>query len=214
MGTPSRRAFLALSAGILCVLQGRGAAFASLRSDWFGLSASARINFSNARNLCLFLNNKDAFGLAGLMTMRPVEGELGRYPGASLLLFPFKQKNLSPERQAFLPGPDAARPIIPAVAMDTRGLPPDEYFCHYVLKAPREGFIGFELGTPSASGTDKWPWHSNVQVGNDTVGFRWTSSNLNHPWFAGSRWIPDNEHGEAWRDRIIARVRWAATLAS
>ena len=214
MDTPSRRAFLALSAGTLCVLQGRGAAFASLGSDWFGLSASARINFSNALNLRVFLNNKDLFGLAGLMTMRPVEGELVRYPDASLLLLPFKQKVSSPQTQAFLPGPDAASPTIPAVVMDTLGLSPDEYFCHYVLKAPRESFIGFELGAPLANGTDKWPWHSNVQVGNDTVGFRWTSSNLNHPWFAGSRWIPDNDHGNAWRSLIIDGVRRAAAMFS
>jgi hypothetical protein len=214
MDTPSRRAFLAISAGTLCAFHGWRATFASAQSDWLGLSASARLNLANALNLRLFFNNKDAFGLAGLMTIRQVEGELGRYPDASLLLFPFKRKNSRPETQAFLPGPDAARPIIPTIAMDTQGLPPDEYFCHYLLKAPREGFIGFELGTPLASGTDKWPWHSNVQVGNDTVGIRWTSSNLNHPWFAGSRWIPDNEHGEPWRARIIAGVRRVATLAS
>lgn len=212
MDTPSRRTFLAISAGTLCVFHGQRAAFASARSDWLSLSASARLNLANVLNLRLFFNNKDAFGLAGLMTVRQVEGELGRYPDASLLLFPFKQKNSSAETQAFLPGPDAASPIIPTAAMDTQGLPPDEYFCHYVLKAPPENFIGFELGTPLPSSTDKWPWQSNVQIGNDTVVFRWTSSNLNHPWFAGSRWIPDNEHGEVWRARIIAGVRRAATL--
>jgi len=82
-----------------------------------------------------------------------------------------------------------------------------------VLNAPRESFIGFELGAPLPRGTGHGPWHNNIKIGSDTVGAHWTSSNLNHPWFAGSRWIPDNDHGNFWRGRIVEGVRRAATIA-
>jgi hypothetical protein len=83
-----------------------------------------------------------------------------------------------------------------------------------VLKAPWESFISCALDMPIAHEIGVWPWHSNVAIGHETVGFRWTSSNLNHPWFEGSHWIPDDDNGAAWRARIIDGVRQAATIAS
>jgi hypothetical protein len=214
MGDPTRRAFLSISAAGLCALVCDGTAFASLRPDAVPSSRGARRELANALNLRLFLAGKDAFGLAGVMTMRQVEGELGTYPAAVLFLFPFKHNAATVDAPAFLPGSTAGSPLIETVTMPASGLSQDEYFCHFVLKAPWSNFIGFTVGAAIRHGMDKWPWQSNVVIGNDTVGFRWTSSNLNHPWFKGSRWIPDNENGLAWRARIIDGVRRAATLAS
>ena len=98
--------------------------------------------------------------------------------------------------------------------MTTLGLPPDEFFCHYVLKAPWQSFISCTLDMPIAREIGAWPWHSNVEIGGATIGIRWTSSNLNHPWFAGSRWIPESDDGQIWRARIIDGVRRAAALTS
>lgn len=214
MGRPNRRSFLAISAASVGVLPGMGPAFASTGPALIGWPHPASFELSNALNLRLFLRDRTVVGLAGLMSMEPAEGAFERYPAATLLLFPFKRHADGLAQPAFLPGRGGTDRPIATVAMTTLGLPPDEFFCHYVLNAPRQSFIGFELGTAISRGADKRPWHNNIALGDDTVAVHWTSSNLNHPWFAGSRWIPDDEHGEVWRARIIAGVRWAATLAS
>jgi hypothetical protein len=209
----NRRSFLAISAASVGLLPGMGTAFAST-GPVIARSHFAPFELSNALNLRIFLRDRTAVGLAGLMSMEPAEGRLERYPAATLLLFPFSRHADGPARPAFLPGRGGPDRPITTMAMTTLGLPPDEFFCHYVLSAPRQSFIGFELDTAISRGAEIQPWHNNIELGDDTVAVRWTSSNLNHPWFAGSRWIPDNEHGEPWRARIIAGVCRAATLAS
>ena len=136
METSSRRAFLAFSAGGMCAVYGSNAALAALRVSTFGTYGSARIGFANALNFRLFAQNRETLGLTAVMAIRPVDGELGSYRAGSLFLFPF---NRGPDRAgepAFLPGPDVKTPLIKAVPMTTLGLPPDEFFCHYVLQAP------------------------------------------------------------------------------
>jgi hypothetical protein len=214
MGEPTRRAFLSISAAGLYALVCDRTAMASLQPDPSRWSSRARRELANALNLQLFLEYKDAFGLVGVMTMRPVTSELGRYPTAALFLFPFKLNASTEEAPAFLPGFAATSPLLETVTIPASGLSPDEHFCHFVLKAPWRNFIGFTVGAAIGHGMDRWPWHNNVVIGKDIVGFRWTSSNLNHPWFKGSRWIPNNDNGVAWRARIIDGVRRAATLAS
>jgi hypothetical protein len=174
---------------------------------------AAHVEVSNALNLRLFLKNTDAVGLAGVMSMRAVEGEFGKYSAATLVLFPFKRKAPAADMPAFLPGASAADPPRAAVAMTSLGFSPDEFLCRYVLKAALENFIGFELGARFAPGFNNRPWRSNIAVGNAVVGARWSSANLNHRWFAGSHWIPDNDHGEAWRGRIVDGLRRAAAIA-
>jgi len=212
MGGPDRRTFLSISAAGLCMLGCSGSAVASLLPDAVALSNRSRREIANALNLRLFLKNKDAFGLAGVMTVHPVESEPNRYPAAALFLFPFKQNASSADASAFLPGSTPASPLLETVVMPASGLSPEEYLCHFVLKAPWQNFIGFTVGAVIGHGMEKWPWHTNVAIGHANVGFRWTSSNLNHPWFAGSRWIPDNEQGKAWRAQVIEGVRRAATI--
>jgi len=203
-----------MSAAAVGVLPASRTAFASVNPELMAWPHVTPFDLSNALNLRLFLQNKDAVGLAGLMSMEPAEGRFGRYPTATLLLFPFKRYADGPTGRAFLPGQGLLDGPVATVAMTTLGLPPDEFFCHYVLGAPRRSFIGIELGAAIARGADKWPWHNNVDLGDDKVAVHWVSSNLNHPWFEGSRWIPDNEHGEVWRARISGGVRRAAILLS
>ncbi len=174
---------------------------------------SAHVEVSNALNLRLFLKNPDAVGLAGVMSMRAVEGPFGKYSAATLVLFPFKRTASSADMPAFLPGAGATDPPQATVAMTSHGFSPDEYFCRYVLKTPLEDFIGFELGARFAPGFDNRPWRSNIALGDAVVGARWSSANLNDRWFAGSRWIPDNDHGKAWRGRIVDGLRRAAAIA-
>lgn len=209
MNTPSRREFLAISVGSFCAVDSAGAAQVAFQ---VGTPVSARIIRANALNFQLFVQNRSTLGLTAIMAMRPVDGKLGSYPAGSMLLFPFNRDAASASERAFLPGSSASTPLIASVPMMTLGLPPDEYFCHYVLKAPWQSFISCTLDQPIAREIGVWPWHSNVLIGHETVGIRWTSSNLNGPWFAGSRWIPESDEGNVLRTRIIDGVHRAAAM--
>jgi hypothetical protein len=212
METPSRRAFLAASAGGFGVIHSANIALAALQIGSIDSPVSLRIGLANALNFRLFTQNRETLGLTALMAMRPVEGKLASYPTGSLLLFPYTHDASGAYGPAFLPGPDAARPLIKTAPMTTLGLPPDEFFCHYVLNVPWQSFISCTLDAPVAREIGTWPWHNDAEIGSTTIGIRWTSSNLNHPWFAGSRWIPENDDGQVWRERIIDGVRRAAAI--
>ena len=214
MQTSTRRAFLATSAGGFCAIHSASTAFAALQIGSIESAVSPRISLANALNFRLFAKSSGTLGLSAVMAMQPVDGKLGSYSAGSLLLFPFNQDATSARELAHLPGPDAASPLIKTLPMTTLGLPPDEFFCHYVLQAPWQSFISCTLDAPVAREIGAWPWHSNVEIGGAIIGVRWTSSNLNHPWFAGSRWIPENDDGQIWRARIINGVRRAAAMTS
>ena len=211
----SRRTFFGVSVIGLAALHSEGKALAALQSDAAGLPHRMNVDGSNASNLKLFLQNKETLGLIGVVSMTPVQGKLGRYASATMFLFPFKRRASDADVHAVLPGCSAARPPIPTVAMTPGGLPPDEYFCNYVLEAPWQRFISFSVDAPFARGAEKRPWHTNVDnIGDGSVGIGWTSSNLNHLWFAGSRWIPadDGGNGRYWRTRIIDGLRQASAM--
>ena len=212
MKTPNRRAFLTISASLCAVPHGSPAA-AALRLANSGIPLRARTTVANGLNYRLFASNREMFGLTAVMSMRPIDGKLGSYPTESLFLFPFKRDAAGANALAFLPSNDAGNPLIKTVPMTTHGLPPDEFFCHYVLLAPWRGFISCALDMPIPREIGKWPWYSNVAVGQEIIGIHWTSSNFNDPWFAGSRWIPENDAGKIWRARIIDGIRRAAAMA-
>jgi hypothetical protein len=214
MEAPSRRGFLATSAGGYCAIYSGNTALAALQIGSIESPVSLRISLANALNFRLFAQNRSTLGLTAVMAMRPVDGRLGSYPASSLFLFPFNRDATSARELAHLPGPEAASPLIKTAAMTTHGLPPDEFFCHYVLKAPWQSFISCTLDAPVVRDIGTSPWHGNVEIGGTTIGIRWTSSNLNHPWFAGSRWIPESDDGQVWRARIIDGVRRAAVMTS
>jgi hypothetical protein len=195
-------------------MHGASAAVADLQVSSTDTPVSLRISLANALNFRSFAQNRGTLGLSAVMAMRSVASTLGNFPAGSLLLFPFYRDATSTSELVHLPGPDAARPFVKAAPMTTLGLPPDEFFCHYVLQAPWQSFISCTLEMPIAREIGVWPWHSNIDIDGATIGVRWTSSNLNHPWFSGSRWIPANDDGQIWRARIIDGVRRAAALTS
>jgi len=212
METPNRRAFFAISAGGLCAFHCTSKVAAAVPFEVASLSSPARIDLANALNFRLFIRSKNTLGLTAVMAMRPVDGTLGNYPAGSLFLFPFMRGASNANESAFLPGTSVASPLIETAPMMTLGLAPDEFFCHYVLKAPWQSFIGCALDAPIAREIGPGPWHSNVTIGDETIGVCWTSSNLNDRWFDGSRWIPESDDGNAWRARIVQGVRHAATM--
>jgi hypothetical protein len=213
VGGLSRRKFFGVSVGGLSALNAPCTALAAVHGGAIDLTPRANIDYASALNLIRFLQNTDTRGLVGLFSMNSIEGELGSYAAGTLILFPFKHTASSPEFSAFLPGSSAAAPLIATLAMTPGGLPPDDYFCSYVLKAPRENFISFSAGAPFVRGAQKWPWHTNLDnIAGSSIGIGWTSSNFNHPWFAGSRWIPDSGDGKYWRTRIIDGIRQAGAI--
>ena len=201
-----RRAFLGASIGGLSALGSPIAAFAAVFSEASFADVRAALDFASARNLATFLQHTDTLALTGLLGMRAVEG----YPARGLFLFPFKLRASDADATAFLPA--HSRTPGATIAMTPGGLPPDEYFCNYVLGQPRESFISFSLGQPFGNGAQNYPWQGNLKLHGTTVGIGWTSSNLNHPWFAGSRWIPDHGEGASWRAHVIAELHRLASV--
>jgi hypothetical protein len=74
------------------------------------------------------------------------------------------------------------------------GIPLDEQFCVYGLRAPAGNFIGFSVAKPVSGTSAQLPWYTKVDnIMGGSVSIEWVSANLNQPWFAGSRWIPDDK---------------------
>jgi hypothetical protein len=209
MGGLSRRAFFAISAG----------AAVACHSEWtraslpqsHPLSIDQSTEAANLLNLQAFLQCPERLGLVGLVSMSARERASDRDFGDRLLLFPFTRDRSASDLCAYLPGPSAIAPARATTPMAPGGLPADEYLCHFVLNAPPQDFISFSVGQPFANGAEKRPWHSNVDLGGQrAIGIGWTSHNLNHPWFDGSRWIPNDGDGGIWRARIVAGLRGLA----
>jgi hypothetical protein len=215
MNTVNRRAFLATAAVGLCTTPGTSLLQALQQIHGRQIPQSPHLAFANALNFSSFAQNKEKLALSAVMAMRPVACKVGSYPFGSLFLFPFSQCNSEvSSAAAFLPGSDAGSPLIATAPMATLGLPLDEFFCHYVIQAPPQSFVSCEVGGPIAQNDSRGPWHGNAMIAGEAIGFRWTSSNMNHPWFGGSRWIPGSADGNSWRDRFIDGVRHAAALVT
>jgi hypothetical protein len=215
MTTVNRRAFLATAAVGLCTMQRTSPAH-ELQQQIYGseVPQSLRLAFANALNFSSFVQNKEHFALSAVMATRPVISKVGSYPAGSLFLFPFSSRNSQASGvAAFLPGSAADSSVTATAPMATLGLPPDEFFCHYVIQVPSQSFISCEVGARIAHDDARGPWHGNVVIAGATLGFRWASSNLNGPWFGGSRWIPESGEGDRWRNHFIEGVRNAAALA-
>ena len=213
MSDLSRRSFIATSVGALSLLHDPLRALACSELEGAGLASRLNIAQSTRRNLRTFVESKGALGLAGLVSMTAVTGELGSYDANALFLFPWVKAHApAPLPAAYLPVGNeevaAATPFTPA------GIALDEHFCRFVLKAPPENFIGFVVDTPVPAYLARHPWFTNVDdlAAGKGVGIHWTSGNLNPPWFAGSTWIPpETGYGAYWRNRIVDGLREAAS---
>jgi hypothetical protein len=218
----TRRAFVEMSLG--------GAAAASLAWPAAGQQCatgglpgfqpnSLTVDCASKRNFQAFRQYPEYLGLAGAVSMSFVRSNRGSYPAGNLFLFPWlKPKGQSLKGRTW----PAVVPLNPAQVVTSSpipsaALPLDEYLCRVVLQAPGTSFIGFQVDKPFGAAEAKLRWFTNVDKLADGkgVGIDWTSPNLNAPWFAGSRWIPNTDacNGKAWRAVIIAGLSQASVPA-
>ena len=223
MGEFDRRTFLALSAGAVATLGNPASVLAQqcvTGAYPSFLPNSLTVDCASRKNFQLFRQNSAYVGLAGAVSMTTVRGKLGTYQAGNLFLFPW----LKPKGVALGPG-KAWGAVVPANAtayaqadpVPNSLLPQDEYFCRLVLQAPINAFIGFAVDEPFGLDDLRLGYHSNVAALTDRkpAGIMWASSNLNHPWFGGSRRIPSTDicNGAAWRKLIVNGLQQASVGA-
>lgn len=217
-----RRTFL-VSAGAFAFIQQPASAIAQTCTGNLPsfLPNYLTVDCASKRNFALFRQNTDYLGLTGLVSMTFVRGKLGSYEAGNLFLFPW----LKPKGQALGQGkvwgsvvPTSATLFKAASPIPGPALPPDDYFCNFVLQAPPPSFIGFGVNAPFDKLEAKLGLYSNVDKLADgkPVGIDWASSNLNHPWFGGSRQIPGAAtcNGAAWRKLIAEGLNQASRGAA
>lgn len=175
------------------------------------------VDCASRQNFKIFRQNSDYLGLVGVVSMTAVRGSLGSYEAGNLFLFPW----LKPAG-AKLGAGKVWNAVVPTSATAFRqadpirpALPVDEHFCTYVLKAPQRSFIGFIADSPYSTLEVQLGLYSNVKKLADgkPVGIDWASSNLNNPWFGGSRQIPETTtcNGSAWRALIANGLNLASS---
>jgi hypothetical protein len=221
MSLLNRRGFLGASIGAVSTLQHFGSAFAA-QCVTGGLPAflpnRLTVSCASRQNFRLFRQNTAYFGLAGVVNMTFVRGNLGTYEAGNLFLFPWlKPTGLSAAAAWPSVVPTSATSSVPASPIRGSALPQDEYFCSIILKAPTTMFIGFGVDDPFNALEASLGLYSNVSKLADgkPLGIDWASANLNAPWFGGSRAIPDADvcAGAAWRKLIVDALNQASVTA-
>jgi hypothetical protein len=215
-----RRLFLAGSASAALLLQAPSQAFAQgcvTGSYPAFLPSSLTVDYASKRNFALFRQNDTYLGLAGVVSMTAVEAKSGSFQAGNLFLFPWlKPKGiaLGPSKVWNAAVPASATGYRSASPLPGSTLPQDEYFCNLLLGAAPAMFIGFLADVPFAKLDAKLGLYSNVDKLADgkPVGIDWASSNLNNPWFGGSRQVPATAtcNGAGWRKLIIAGLNAAS----
>jgi hypothetical protein len=178
------------------------------------------VDCASRQNFKTFRQYSDYLGLAGVVSIRPVQSRYGSFNAGNLFLFPW----LKPAGQdALKEGRASWSTVVPANAtlyssanpIPGATLPLDEYFCREVLQAPWTSFIGFQVDVPFKAAQARLAWFTNVDrlADGEGVGIDWTSVGLNELWFDGSRWIPSTDAcgGAAWRQMIIDGLNKAST---
>jgi hypothetical protein len=219
MSGVDRRAFLGMSVGAVSLLRNPPSAAAQtpacvpLGMAQF-LPVRLNVDCASRQNFQLFRKNTDDVGLAGVVSMSFVRGKYGSYDAGSMIVFPWsKPKGRSRET---LPAvmPVNSTQFMSSAPIPDATLPLDEYLCNYRLQAPTAMFIGFQVDVPHSQIEARFDWFTNVKLADRKgVGIDWTSSNLNHPWFGGSRFIPNKDtcNGPAWRKLIVDGLMQAST---
>jgi hypothetical protein len=157
-------------------------------------------------------------GLVAVVNMTYVRTRYGAFEAGNLFVFPW----LKPAGVA-LGSTKVWGSVIPVnltqaiSAEPIRGtaLPVDDYFCNFILRVPTQ-FIGCIVDLPYSPVETRFAWFDNTKLGDGlSVGIDWTSSNLNNPWFGGSRTIPDTSecNGAQWRKLIIDGLYRTAVAA-
>lgn len=214
MSDLSRRAFLGASLIAVETLRHPFTALAAPQCVTAGLPGflpnRLTVDCATRANFRLFRQYPKYLGLTGVVSMTFVRGRYASYPAGSLFLFPWlkpKGVALGTSRNWNSVVPTSATGSTPANPIPGVTLPVDEYFCRIVLQSPWNAFIGVMVDEPYDASEARFDWFSNVDrlADGKGVGIDWTSSNLNHPWFGGSQFIPNTDDcsGGAWR-RLIA----------
>jgi hypothetical protein len=214
-----RRVFLGMSVGAVSMLRhpvpaaAQTPACAPLGMAQF-LPVRLNVDCACRQNFQLFRKNTDDVGLAGVVSMSFVRGKYGSYNAGSMMVFPWSKPK--GKNDTALPAlvPVNSQQFIASGPIPDATLPLDEYFCNYRLQAPTAMFIGFQVDVPYSRLEARFDWFSNVKLADGKgVGIDWTSSNLNHPWFGGSRFIPNKDTcgGTAWRKLIVDGLMQAST---
>lgn len=219
----SRRIFLGVTAGFATAAYQQTSAFAqACIGGPFPSFVPKRltVDCASKRNFQLFRQNSVYLGLAGAVSMTFVRGKLGSYEAGNLFLFPWlKPKGVALGAGKSWPSvaPTSATGVVAASPLRSASLPLDELFCVSVLQAPTNAFIGFGADLPFSALESKLGLYTNVNMPADrkSVGIDWASSNLNHPWFAGSQSIPNTTvcYGSIWRKLIMDGLNQAAAGA-
>src|SRR4051794_9779967 len=212
-----RRAFLGMSVGAVSMLRYPSFAAAQTPACVPGgmaqfLPVRLNVDCASRRNFQLFRKNTDDVGLAGVVSMSFVRGKYGSYNAGSMIVFPWSK----PKGRGALPAvlPVNSTQLMASTPIPDATLPLDEYVCNYRLQAPPTMFIGFQVDVPHSPLEGRFDWFSNAKLADGKgVGIDWTSSNLNHPWFGGSRFIPakDTCNGPAWRKLIVDGLMQASS---
>jgi hypothetical protein len=214
-----RRAFLGMSVGAVSMLRRPLSAAAQTPACVPGgmaqfLPQRLNVDCASRKNFQLFRKNSGDVGLAGVVSMSFVRGKYGNYDAGSMMVFPW----LKPKGKgsSALPAvvPVNGVQFLPSGPIPDGALPVDEYFCYFRLQAPITMFIGFQVDVPYSQSEGRLDWFSNARLADGKgVGIDWTSSNLNHPWFGGSRFIPNKDscNGAAWRKLIVDGLTQAST---
>ncbi|MEJ0075780.1 MAG: hypothetical protein WDO17_10085 [Alphaproteobacteria bacterium] len=176
------------------------------------------VDCATRRNFAIYRQNASYMGLAGCVSMTYTKGRYGDYPAGNLFLFPWLNKSgqaLGASRNWGSVMPLDLTRTTAAGPIPNWQMPLDEYFLRYRMEAPLANFIGFRVDAPFNKQDARRPWFTNVDKLADGkgIGIAWTSSNLNGPWFAANRWIPNSDDckGSAWRKLIIDGINQAST---
>lgn len=223
MALIDRRNFVALSAAGLSTIALPSALHAQTPQCVTGplppfLPTMLTVDCASKRNFQLFRHAPDQIGLAGCVSMSFVRGGArgSSYTAGNLFLFPW----LKPSGQGMnvsASSPLNATQYVNAAPIPNWNLPLDEYFLTFVIKAPLNAFIGFQVDNLFSGFQAQFDWFTNTDplADGQGVGIDWTSNNLNGPWFGGSRYIPvdDTCQGKAWRNLVVTGLRQASTAA-
>jgi hypothetical protein len=219
MSAISRRGVLGGSLGTVAALRWPDTAYAQTSCVSGPLPAflpnRLTVDCASRQNFRLFRANSSYLGLTGVVSMSFVSGKLGSYQAGNLFLFPWVKPRGGQGRTWKASAPVDATRVVQASPIPSAALPLDEYFCRLVLQAPWSSFIGFLVDQPYSKSDAAIAWFGNIDKLADGkgVGIDWTSSNLNHPWFGGSRFIPNTDacNGRAWRQLIANGLTDAST---
>jgi hypothetical protein len=217
MSGVDRRAFLGMSVAAVSMLRHPLSAAAQTPACVPGgmaqfLPVRLNVDCASRQNFQLFRKYPNDLGLAGVVSMSFVRGKLGNYDAGSMMVFPWSKPKGQSRTGAVLPLNNTQ--LMSSAPIPDATLPLDDYFCNYRLQAPVATFIGFQVDAPYSPLEARFDWFSNAKLADGkSVGIDWTSSNLNHPWFGGSRFIPNKDtcNGSAWRKLIVDGLMQAST---